>query len=353
MKRFLTILKSLVTNNIGYKIIAIIFAFILWLVVVNIQNPASRRTFSNIPVTIANEESVLDGDHIYTITSGKTATITVAATRSVLGNLSASDFVAVADFSALSITNAAPITVSLVPEKSRYENQIDITQRTTSMVIDIENVVTKELPVEVIYTGTQPEGMSIDKVNLSPEKVGVTVPESKSNQVSRVAVTIDYSDINNADSMELTPAIYDVDGKEVPQTEDTYLNTNAVQAQFITYDTKEIPVSIEPFGEPAVGYEVSQIAYSREKVNVKGEKGVLSKLNEIELPGSLVDISNRTDDLMTTIDLKDYVPEGVTFVDSEGDRYLIVINVSIIKTENEDTGQESTEAEQNTLNPDA
>ena len=176
LKKILSALKKFVTYNVGYKIMAIVFAFILWLVVVNIQNPASPRTFTNIPVEITNEESVLDGGHIYTVRSGKNATITVAGTRSVLANLSAADFEAVADFSSLSLTNAAPITVTLSSDKARYESQVDITLKTPSMVIDIEDLVTQEYPVQVHYIGNKPEGLMIDKVEIAPETLTVSAP---------------------------------------------------------------------------------------------------------------------------------------------------------------------------------
>ena len=42
------------TNNIGLKLISVVFAVILWLIVVNIDDPVSSRKFSNIPVTVVN-----------------------------------------------------------------------------------------------------------------------------------------------------------------------------------------------------------------------------------------------------------------------------------------------------------
>ena len=44
------------TDNLGLKIIAVIFAAFLWLIVVNLDNPVSTQTFSEVPVTIINED---------------------------------------------------------------------------------------------------------------------------------------------------------------------------------------------------------------------------------------------------------------------------------------------------------
>ena len=56
------------TDNLGLKIIAVIFAAFLWLIVVNLDNPVSTQTFSEIPVTIINEDIIVgeaNGNIIY------------------------------------------------------------------------------------------------------------------------------------------------------------------------------------------------------------------------------------------------------------------------------------------------
>ena len=45
-------MKKSLTNNIGLKLLAFIFAFMLWLLVVNIDDPVGSKTFENIPYTI-------------------------------------------------------------------------------------------------------------------------------------------------------------------------------------------------------------------------------------------------------------------------------------------------------------
>ena len=78
------ILRKYIINNIGYKILAVVFSFLLWLVILNITDPEYTRTISNIPVQVVNENLVLDGDHVYTISSGDVTSIILTGKRSII-----------------------------------------------------------------------------------------------------------------------------------------------------------------------------------------------------------------------------------------------------------------------------
>ena len=51
-------LKTL-TNNIGFKLLAVVFAFVLWLVVYNIDDPVKAKSYT-ANVTIANSSVITD-----------------------------------------------------------------------------------------------------------------------------------------------------------------------------------------------------------------------------------------------------------------------------------------------------
>ena len=78
-------MKKSLTNNIGLKLLAFIFAFMLWLLVVNIDDPVGSKTFENIPVTIEHSEVVTQDQRSYQVLDGTdTVSVSVSATRSVL-----------------------------------------------------------------------------------------------------------------------------------------------------------------------------------------------------------------------------------------------------------------------------
>ena len=67
MSKVKMFLQKWIVNNIGFKILALVFAFVLWLVITNTTDPVTTRTITGIPVQIENESMVLDGSRVYTI----------------------------------------------------------------------------------------------------------------------------------------------------------------------------------------------------------------------------------------------------------------------------------------------
>ena len=57
--------KSL-TANIGLKLLAVLFAVIIWIVVVNIQNPQTTVSFTTT-ATIINSEIITDRNQVFEV----------------------------------------------------------------------------------------------------------------------------------------------------------------------------------------------------------------------------------------------------------------------------------------------
>ena len=74
-------MKKKLTNNLLLKIISVIAAFLLWMVVINIDNPTDTFTISNIPITVQNENALTDSNLTYEVVGDATASVEVTARR--------------------------------------------------------------------------------------------------------------------------------------------------------------------------------------------------------------------------------------------------------------------------------
>ena len=106
-------MKDLLTKNIGLKLLAFLIAFILWLVVVNYDDPVMSTTFSGIVVDIQNVESLTDIGKVYEVKNGSNIiSVTVTGKRSVVESISKENIVATADLTKMSIMDTVEIQLS-------------------------------------------------------------------------------------------------------------------------------------------------------------------------------------------------------------------------------------------------
>ena len=94
-------LKNLISNNTGMKVLSVLIAVLIWILVANINDPVRTERFSGIPVRIINESALTDLGYAYEVVEGEEVSITVEGKRSILNEMSVTDFQAVADFSKL------------------------------------------------------------------------------------------------------------------------------------------------------------------------------------------------------------------------------------------------------------
>ena len=86
-----------ITNNFGLKILAVAFAAVFWLAVVNIDDPNTTRTFTTT-VSIENSDYLAGiGKYYDIVNNSNTITFKASGKRSYLERMSNSDFRAVAD----------------------------------------------------------------------------------------------------------------------------------------------------------------------------------------------------------------------------------------------------------------
>lgn len=336
-------LKKL-TNNLGLKLLSLLVAVVLWLVVVNIDDPVTTRTFNGIHVDIENEETITSEGKVYSILDGSdTVNVTVKAKRSVLDSLVASDIKAYADMREMDVSlGLVPIDVY----SQRNANKIEeITTRTKNLKISMESLQTKQFAIVNIISGAPAEGYAVGDITINPNVIKVSGPASVVEKVTRAVVRIDVAGMGTKLNLKLVPLLLD-DSGNVISTTGLSVNIKEVDAEVNMINTKEVPITINTIGAPAQGYTHTKTEYSPEKIKVKGSSEALDALTEIVLPDELLDISGAKETVEKTVDITEYLPKGVEPVDSNDknivlsaviehlDKRSITISTSAIEKEN-------------------
>lgn len=326
-------LKTL-TNNIGFKLLAVVFAFVLWLVVYNIDDPVKAKSYT-ANVTIENSSVITDMNKYYEVVDGSNrVTFSISAKRTILDKLEDSDFTAVADMSTLVMEDDGMHgTVELKITSSRYENSIKYNGKEKYLRVSLENLMTKQFVISPNTKGKVADGYALGDVIISGSNIlKVSGPESVVSQISGAMATIDVSGVATSVSDNVIPTLYDAQGNEIDTTKLT-MNISTVAIDAAVLGTKDIPVVFETTGTPAEDYTVAEITADVDTIKVKGYASALNEITSLNVPAELLDISGMSDSLTTTIDISEYLPTGVTLVDN-GDA-VVEVTVVIAKYETE------------------
>ncbi len=75
-------------KNLSLKILSVVAAFLFWLVIINVTDPTTVKTFYGIPVQVLNENVITSANQVYEIESGDSVDITVKGKRRFIHSLS-------------------------------------------------------------------------------------------------------------------------------------------------------------------------------------------------------------------------------------------------------------------------
>lgn len=320
------ILKKL-TNNFGLKLLSVFFAVILWLVVVNIDDPQLTTKFT-IPITIENEVYLTNlGKYYEVVDDMNTITISVTGKRNTIEKLSASDFRAVANMKNIEDNSRVKIEVSAL----RSVSSLTITQKEDYMNVTVGELATKRFVVAAKTTGTPAEGAAVGTISLNRNLLKISGPEEIVNSVDSAAITINVDGFSTQITDEMIPELYDVDGNRVDST-DLTMNIQTIEVTVSMLEVKTVPLSFQVSGTLPDGYEYVNTEFSPDSVKVKGEASILNTINTITIPGEVLDLTGATENIKKTVDISTYLPEGISLVNTEDAKITVTVNIDESET---------------------
>ena len=293
----MTILLVMVQHNLPIKIAALIVAVVLWLYVMNDQNPAIDGGFP-VPVTIENAP---EGYQLSSDTDK--VTIRVRGPRSLFVSADASDFharVNLADFAegerAYTVEASVPYgfeLVSISPDK---------------MTINLDRMVEKTLKASLTISGVPASGYTVDKVIQADEAVKVQGPRSLVDQVVHVAGHINLSGQSRDDVAQVTLVALNTDGREVAGVTLVPSSTEVTVKLARGLTRKVVEVQPHPRSDLAPNLKLEGVTVTPSRIEIAGTEDVISKISVIGTEEfSLADV--RTTEKR---EVRLQLPEGVT-----------------------------------------
>ncbi|MCM1551325.1 MAG: CdaR family protein [Butyrivibrio sp.] len=306
-------MRKKLLNNWSLKIISLVLAFLLWFVVVQIDDPQDDQDMGNIPVKLVNTELLEQENKVYEILDGTdTVRVTAYAPKSVFSQLRSSDIIAEADVSRLTDINTVPITLS-----STNRNVASLSGSHDSVKLTVEEKASKYVTLMSSTVGTVAEGYVVSNLTPDQNRIEVSGPKSVVEQVKYAGAEIDVTEATTNLTANVDIRLYDSDGNTVERS-NLVKNVNYVRMSVEVLATKEVPVVLTVDGTPADGYMATGVVECNPMVvMIAGSAYNLSRLNEIAIPAEELDITGEREDVVRTIDVREYLPSNIRFADSD------------------------------------
>lgn len=324
-------MKEKIFNNLSLKIVSAVFAVILWTVIVNIYDPNTSYTFSNITVQLVNTQSLTEKNYTFEVVDGGKISVTVSGPKSVVTDLKTSDIAATADLSKVTaFTDYVDIQVQVVKD-GQVLNNVEAVPRTSALKLSIENRDTNTYAVNVNTTGTPANGYAVASTTTSPTYIKVTGPTSLVEGVASVGVDVDVSGAKGTVNTQSDINMYDSDGNIIAN-EELEMSSETADVIVEMARTKTVPVVVKTSGTPSQDCVVTGTSLSQTSVVISGQQEALSKIDNITIPSSAVSVDGLSEDKTYTFKLTDYVPSGVKIVSDSRLHVTIKISKASTKT---------------------
>ena len=291
-------LKGFFTRNLGLKIVAFVFALLLWAYVLVALNPVRTKSLSDVTITLEGYTDLLSRNLILVNSDLGLANVEVNATITNHADLDASRVNARASLGTISAAGTYRLPLS-VTVQSNLGTVASVTPRTVT--VEVDNLILKTVPVKLELIGTLPEGYEIVGESMAStitiegaaryiepavravatvdltgrtenveESVNVTFYDKEDNELT--VITRSQNSPNVTVRLSLSAYKRVSVQQAVSLTDDTYyvLNSEVTPSELIIYGTSEALAAID--------------ALSTQGLVLPAEEGVVTKELNLILP---------------------------------------------------------------------
>lgn len=311
---------TMIRSNLPQKIIAIIFAVILWSYVMGDQNPNISRVIRHVPVEFQNEAVLKSKNLAWMDREIQEVSVKIEGRRSDVANFKPYDIKAVADMSSINVSGTQKIPIKLVNVPGNIE-VVDITP--AYVEVKIEDVLSNQIPVELKVDGQPAQGHQLLQAELVPDEIIVTGPKSLVSKVRTAAVHLDVTNARSDIMRSLPIILYDERGRQI--SDDLGLSAHFVKVYQKIRAVKDVPVKVNTTGKLPEGLLLDKLTSEPNTVTIAGSDEGVSKVAFIETDP--IDLSK----IQTTSAVKAQLipPDGIEVIKGEP----VIIDVSVKEQE--------------------
>ena len=290
------------------RIMCVIVASILWVYVMNEQNPITTRSFTVPLQTVHLQDDMLVKD------LPETVNVRVSGTRSQIAALRTADVKAFIDFEGASKGR----NTNRVTAQVKIGEVIEITPSLLQLEIDTQ--VSKEMKLEARIVGVPHSGITVSRMDLNPLQVKISGAEERINQVAKVLVMVDISNHDKNFETDATAVAVDQLGREMYDVKVTPSKVSTTVTIVRQLGTNDFPIKADLSGKLPSGITLVGTKITPQTVRLTADPKVLGELKEIKTAPIVLD--NITSNVELNMPLQ--IPDKVL-----ADTHNVIVEITV------------------------
>ncbi|MDO8683079.1 MAG: CdaR family protein [Armatimonadota bacterium] len=301
-------------ENLGYKLLALLMAILLWAKVNGDRNPNITKKIDNVQAVYA---SLPKG---YLLTDApKRIQVNVTGPQSVLRSLDASQIKVRVDLSGAEVG-----THSIKPKIKPPHSLVDKVRLSAKDIeVRIETFKRRSLDIAVSFQGVAPLGYTFGQAVANPPAAVISGRSSLVDRVRRLNVLVSPGVTQPSDEDYYPVTALDAAGNQIKELT---IEPSRVSAKWELKEaqaTKSVIVSPTIIGQPVYPLRVSSVTVSPPVVTIYGRPNNLVNVSTIST--ETIDISNAVETITRTVSLR--TPSGIKSTDAQ----TVKVTVKIVQ----------------------
>ncbi len=335
-------LRHKITHNFGLKLLSVVTACLIWLMVMDNNDPERTQVYRNVGVMIKNSDTITSANKTFSVLEGtEKVNVYVTARESVRKRLSAASFTVKADMEEYNAAiGSVPLQVSCADPSVRQE---DIRIQPSSLKISMEDKIEESFGIVESISGTAQKGYELGNTTiLSGDTIKIAGPESLINIIGKVTVPIDITNLSENKTSSYTIRIQDKNGANMTENQMNNLELKTVSGAVLEKNQasvhldvwkvyNDIEVEVPLIGKPAEGYEVTEVAVSPKTVNIAAKEETMEELGGQLKAIDGVDISGASSNMEAQIDLTETLAQYTDLRLEAETSPIVLVNVRVDK----------------------